>query len=132
MRMRPTFRLAPEMLRSGSHLAGSAILAVLAAPVPAVAQPSGAMVHGSMPEHPMAEPAAPLGVAENRDASGTSWQPDSTPMFMWHATIGGWAIGLHENVFVGFDDQMGTRGDDRFISTNWVMAMARHAIRSGD
>jgi hypothetical protein len=32
----------------------------------------------------------PLGVEETRNASGTAWQPDSSPMFMWHARSGDW------------------------------------------
>jgi hypothetical protein len=36
----------------------------------------------------------PLGIPETRDASGTSWQPESTPMFMWHWMTGGWSLAL--------------------------------------
>ena len=30
------------------------------------------------------QPGTALGITDTRNASGTSWQPDSTPMFMWH------------------------------------------------
>jgi hypothetical protein len=49
--------------------------------------------------------ATTLGIPETRDASGTSWQPDSTPMFMWHWMTGGWSLGLHTNVFAGYDSE---------------------------
>lgn len=106
-----------------------AVLAVSASAATVAAQP---MEH----EHPM--PAmgehgdTPLGIPETRDASGTAWQPDSTPMFMWHWMTGGWSVGLHTNVFGGFDGTTSERGDSKPISINWVMAMARHPVGAGD
>jgi hypothetical protein len=85
---------------------------------------SGTMEHAAM--------ATPLDIPETRDASGTSWQPESTPMFMWHAMMDGWALGLHTNVFAGYDNTRSDRGDDQFISINWLMAMARHRVGDGD
>jgi hypothetical protein len=76
--------------------------------------------------------ATPLGIPETRDASGTSWQPDSTPMFMWHWMTRGWSLGFHTNVFAGYDSKSSDRGDDKFISINWVMAMASHPVGAGD
>ncbi|HEX7836207.1 MAG TPA: hypothetical protein VF469_02025, partial [Kofleriaceae bacterium] len=75
---------------------------------------------------------APLGIADTRDASGTSWQPDSTPMFMWHWMAGDWMLGLHTNGFAGYDHQSSQRGGDKAISINWVMAMASHPVGTGD
>lgn len=74
------------------------------------------------------QPALP----DTRDASGTSWQPDSTPMFMWHASAGAWALALHENAMFGFDAMGSTRGADQFVTANWVMGMASHALGGGD
>ncbi len=82
------------------------------------------MEHGAMK--------TPLDVPETREASGTSWQPESTPMFMWHTMARGWSIGLHTNVFAGYDSDTSDRGDQEFISINWVMAMARHRVGDGD
>jgi len=81
--------------------------------------------------HPSMAP-TPLGIEETRDASGTSWQPESTPMFMWHAKAGGWMLGLHTNWFVGYDRTASPRGDDQFLSINWLMGMARHGVGTGD
>ena len=83
-----------------------------------------AMEHGAM--------STTLGIPETRDASGTSWQPDLTPMFMWHWMTGGWSLGLHANVFAGYDSKSSDRGGDKFISINWLMAMASHPVGSGD
>lgn len=77
-------------------------------------------------------PSTPLGIPETRDASGTSWQPDSTPMFMWHWMAGGWSLGLHTNVFAGYDNKTSDRGDDKILGINWVMAMASRPIGTGN
>src|SRR5262245_47158731 len=112
-----------------SHAGAVAMLAMSAAVATAAAQPM---------EHEHAMPAmgehgdTPLGIPETRDASGTAWQPDSTPMFMWHWMTGGWSVGLHTNVFGGFDGDTSERGDSKPISINWVMAMARHPVGTGD
>lgn len=76
--------------------------------------------------------AGPLGIDDTRNASGTSWQPDTTPMFMWHARVGGWTLGLHENVFIGYDHMATPRGDNAVTSTNWLMGMASHPVGAGD
>lgn len=73
-----------------------------------------------------------LAIPEMRDASGTAWQPDSTPMFMWHWMTGGWSLGLHTNIFAGYAGESSDRGADKLISINWVMAMASHAVGTGD
>jgi len=90
------------------------------------------MDHEHMDMHEHAAMATPLGIADTRDASGTSWQPDSTPMFMWHWMTGGWSLALHENLFAGYAAKSSDRGDDKVTSINWVMAMARHAVGRGD
>ncbi len=97
--------------------------AALGFPMLAAAQPA-AEVHGTA-ERTL------LDTTEPRDASGTAWQPDSTPMFMWHARAGGWQLGLHTNSFFGYDSHPGTRGDADPISINWLMGMARHSVGSG-
>ena len=74
----------------------------------------------------------PLGIDDSRDASGTAWQPDTTPMFMWLARSSGWSLGLHENVFIARDDTASKRGEDQFLSINWLMGMAQHEVGDGD
>ncbi|CAN5917850.1 hypothetical protein BH11MYX2_BH11MYX2_04700 [soil metagenome] len=89
-------------------------------------------MHDAMGEAPHSMEPTPLGIEESRDASGTSWQPESTPMFMWHAKAGGWVLGLHTSSFVGYDNNAGPRGDGQFLSVNWLMGMARRPIGTGD
>lgn len=64
------------------------------------------------------------GIPESRDASGTSWQPDETPMHAHHMMLDDWAVMTHYNAFLGYDHQSGRRGDSQFDSTNWFMLMA--------
>lgn len=74
----------------------------------------------------------PLGLSHSREASGTSWQPDSTPMHAIHFMDGDWTFMLHGNVFLGYDYQSGKRGGDEWISTHWFMFMARHPLGGGE
>ena len=55
-----------------------------------------------MPEEPRAS------VAEF--ASGTSWQPASSPAWMWMETFRTWSLMLHGSVFLTYNQQGGPRG----------------------
>lgn len=74
----------------------------------------------------------PLGLPHSREASGTSWQPDSTPMRAVHFMEGDWMFMAHGAAFAGYDYQSGRRGEDEWISTNWIMVMARRPLGGGD
>ena len=69
-------------------------------------------------------------IEDSREASGTAWQPSSTPMHAIHSMAGNWAMMTHYNVFLGYDHQSGPRGDDQINSVNWLMFMATK--RDGD
>jgi len=66
-----------------------------------------------------------------RDASGTSWQPDSAPKEGLHGEYGGWSTMLHGHVLVVLDHQGGPRGDDKTFSESMVMGMAQHELGIG-
>jgi len=68
----------------------------------------------------------PLGQPMERTGSGTSWLPDVSPMYAVHRTFRGWAVMLHGQGFVQYDDQGSRRGGVQFGSINWGMAMASH------
>lgn len=59
--------------------------------------------------------------------SGTSSQPNSTPTqkYMLMTMKGEWMLMFHANAFVNDTQQSGTRGADKFFSTNWLMPMAQ-------
>ncbi len=71
------------------------------------------------------------GYSMMRDGSGTSWQPDSTPMdgFGWKA--GGWTGMTHGYADVVADRQQGPRGGDKDFSESMLMIMAQHAAGPG-
>jgi hypothetical protein len=63
--------------------------------------------------------------------SGTSWQPASTPLYMWHWQRGEWLLMLHGEAKVGVNRQGGPRGVTKFESENWLMPMAFHKLGRG-
>jgi hypothetical protein len=63
-----------------------------------------------------------------RHGSGTSWVPDSSPVYAKHLQSGPWALMLHGNAFLDYDNQGGPRGATRVISENWGMAMAERGL----
>jgi hypothetical protein len=75
---------------------------------------------------------APLDIDRARDASGTSWQPDTTPRFGWYGSAGYWRVSLHTNSFVGYAGSPSRDGTGELISMNWLQGVATHAIGSGD
>jgi YHS domain-containing protein len=66
-----------------------------------------------------------------RDGSGTSWRPDTTPMYAIHGQRGAWQFMAHENVFLQFLHDSGDRGHDQFGSINWIMGMAERSAGPG-
>ena len=63
--------------------------------------------------------------------SGTSAEPDSTPVPMLMTKKGKWNLMFHANVFVLDEQQSSPRGGDKFFSTNWFMGMAQRALGPG-
>lgn len=102
-------------------------------------QPSGMSVHSMGPLLVMSgdemlirignsdENLLPMG----RMASGTSWQPASTRMNMFHQQRGDWLLMFHFNVFAGVNSQGGPRGVTKFESANWFMPEALRRVGPG-
>lgn len=63
--------------------------------------------------------------------SGTSAEPDSTPVPMLMTMQEDWTLMFHANVFLLDQQQSGPRGLDKFFSTNWFMGMAQHKLGPG-
>ncbi len=88
------------------------------------------MGHGDMPGMTMMTGA--LGrYAMMRDASGTAWQPDSTPMLGASFASGGWTGMAHGQVDLVYDHQGGPRGASKTFSESMLMLMAQHALTEG-
>lgn len=68
----------------------------------------------------------------SRRGSGTGWLPDAAPRegYMFHSK--NWMYMLHGNAFLRYTKQdifdEGSRGAEKFGSTNWVMGMAETRI----
>ncbi|MGH9649345.1 MAG: hypothetical protein ACRD3I_02625, partial [Terriglobales bacterium] len=77
------------------------------------------------------EKAAKPGSAPHRMASGTAWQPDSTPAYMWMTERKRWTLMAHGNLFLTLNHQGGPRGAGKFESMNWAMFMEQHPLGRG-
>ena len=66
-----------------------------------------------------------------REGSGTSWQPEATPMdgLMLHS--GGWMTMLHGMANTTYDHQGGPRGGDKTFTSSMFMAMASRPLGIG-
>src|SRR5258705_10945634 len=87
----------------------------------------GAMQHSEMQQdheakgHQMAGFYGPYSM--KREASGTSWQPEATPMGGLHIMKGDWMFMIHGSADLVYDHQGGKRGDDEIFSPNMFMVM---------
>jgi hypothetical protein len=66
-----------------------------------------------------------------REASGTSWQPDSTPLDGVMSMSDRWMTMWHGVANLIYDDQGGKRGADKTFSNSMLMFMARRALPRG-
>jgi hypothetical protein len=62
----------------------------------------------------------------SREGSGTSWLPDSTPMYGKMFMFGDDMLMLHGAIFPRYTNVSTRRGDDRIDAPNWIMAMYSH------
>lgn len=66
-----------------------------------------------------------------REGSGTSWQPESTPMQGVHEMSGPWMPMIHGFANVIYDEQGGPRGATQTFSSSMLMFMARRELSDG-
>lgn len=68
-----------------------------------------------------------------REASGTAWLPDLTPMYGFRRATGRWDVMLHGNLFLQYLNEGGEehRRGHQAGSINWVMGMARRPLGAG-
>jgi len=67
----------------------------------------------------------------SRESSGTSWQPDSTPMEGLHDMHDEWMTMWHGFADLIYDDQGGPRGDTKTFSNSMLMFMGRRELPDG-
>ena len=73
----------------------------------------------------------PLGLPMTRMGSGTSWLPDSAPMYGVMRNAGSWTLMAHGTAFVQQIWQGSAQGDQQFGSINWGMLNAMRALGGG-
>lgn len=66
-----------------------------------------------------------------REASGTSWQPDSSPHDGIHRMVGDWSTMVHGFANVIYDHQGGPRGETKTVSASMLMLMAQRKLETG-
>ena len=88
------------------------VLTCLAAQT-ALADPEMMAMDGALGSYPM-----------SREASGTSWQPDTTPMDGIMSMRDGWMTMVHGYVNQVYDHQGGPRGGSKDFSNSMLMLMA--------
>ncbi len=124
--MRVTGWLVVLLLAPGAAAAQHENGAGAADPMPGMDTPAPSGAHAGMRMTP-----TPLGVPATREGSGTSWQPDESPMYMLGWRAGAWELDAMWNVFGQYLRDRGPRGHDQLGSVNWLMAMARRPLGPG-
>src|SRR5690348_3114302 len=72
-----------------------------------------------------------LGEIQHHSTSGTSAEPNSTPISMLMTSKGKWRLMFHGEAFLNAQQQSGPRGGDKVFSTNWFMPMAQTQLGRG-
>lgn len=93
------------------------------------------MAHGSHDMHMNMSHAYSRQLPMSRNGSGTAWQPDATPMYMWMQHKGPWMLMYHGAVFGRYTNQNigrenGQRGGRTVDAPNWFMTMAQRNVGS--
>jgi hypothetical protein len=66
-----------------------------------------------------------------REGSGTSWQPDATPMMGLHTKRRDWSVMAHGFVNAIYDKQTGPRGDEKAFTQSMAMLMGNRPVGPG-
>lgn len=108
--------------------------------------PAVALAQSDPPPPPQTQPPPPIHehvdvqaqlLTPTREASGTGWVPQSTPMYGVHRPWRGWDLRLNGSVFAQLVYEPGDRhrtggpGTRQFAGANWGMAMLRRAVGNG-
>lgn len=77
-----------------------------------------------------------LNLPMSRDGSGTSWQPDDSPMMMYSKRKGNTALMVHGAFFLRYTShdltKQGIRGGNKFDAPNWMMFMLAQKLSDKD
>lgn len=130
----PTPAAPPEPHAPAAHLEPGAVQDTIHQHPATPADTAAHADHTGQPEmeHDMpADMAGALGIPMQREASGTAWLPDVSPMYALHSMRGRWMLMLHGVIYVQYINEGSDRGDEQFGSTNWLMGMAKTSALGG-
>ncbi|HYC40036.1 MAG TPA: hypothetical protein VEB63_06050 [Chitinophagaceae bacterium] len=89
-------------------------------------------VHEMQHEHVMPSHAFSRNLPMNRNGSGTGWNPDAGPMYMWMKQTPNTDWMFHGSIFMRYTSQdifsSGNRGSAALSFPNWFMAMMNHRV----
>ncbi len=83
------------------------------------------------PRDLQADPMGVLGRRMSLHGSGTSWQPESSPMGMEMRMQGAWLWQLHGNGMLSWNGASGPRGYGELSFPNWGMLMGSRVLGAG-
>ncbi|MET0710274.1 MAG: hypothetical protein ABWY82_26040 [Tardiphaga sp.] len=66
-----------------------------------------------------------------REASGTSWQPDTSPHEGYHQQLEDWSVMTHGWINLNYDRQDGPRGANKTFASGMLMTMAQRQLGDG-
>src|SRR5438876_2064269 len=89
---------------------------------------AGEHEHEKMPMEMSMHSTIDLADPMSREGSGTSWLPDSSPMYGRMFMFGEDMLMLHGAIFPRYTNVSTRRGDDRIDAPNWFMAMFSHPL----
>jgi hypothetical protein len=84
-----------------------------------------------MPGMPPMQPSSFIAEILHHGSSGTTAEPNVTPVPMLMTQRGVWMFMFHANVFTVELQQTSPRGGDKLFSTNWFMPMAQRTLGPG-
>jgi hypothetical protein len=87
-----------------------------------------AAMHGEHEMHMSMQSSINIAEPMSRESSGTSWVPDSTPMYGKMFMFGTDMLMLHGAIFPRYTNVGTRRGDDRIDAPNWIMGMYSHPL----
>ncbi len=91
--------------------------------------PASSTSEAPMPQvHEHGEAVLPHPTAREWGGSGSSWVPDSSPMYMAYTQSGAWQWMTHGTLFVQYLNDAGPRGREQLGSINWLMVMGRRSV----
>ncbi len=87
---------------------------------------------GDHSQHSMPSHAFSRNLPMSRNGSGTGWNPDASPMYMWTRSTKKTDWMFHGNLFLRYTSQdifsSGRRGQSEFSAPNWFMTMMNRKV----